>query len=201
MSHLNWIDLIILAIFFLSIIAGFVKGFIREIISLVTLIAAFVIAIMFSNALASMFTSSDTVQSAMSQSSSAIGTSTENPVSYVAIGLSFILLFIGTIIVGSIVSFILNIAFQTGILGFGNRLLGAGFGLVRGFIINLVLIFFVQLTAFGSEAAWHESRFVNYFQPAVEWLGNVVSPSLAHLKDKFSQTVENVNSQIQNVTP
>lgn len=200
MSNLNLVDIFILAIFFFSIMTGFARGFIREAVSLLTLIAAFIIAIMFTNPLAHAFTSSSTVQTAVSHTSNVIGVSTETPVSYLALGVSFALLFIATMIVGSIISYLLNVVFETGFLGFGNRLLGGVFGLVRGFIINLVLIFVVQLTSLDTEPWWVHSRFVEDFQPAVQRLGALVSPSLANLKQKFNQTLEQVNTHIQGVT-
>ena len=200
MSNLNWVDYIVLAIFFFSILAGLTRGLVREVVSLVTLIAAFAVAIMFSSQLAAVFTNTAVVQSVVNQASGAIGVNTAQPVSYMALGISFGLLFAGTVIVGAIIGYCLNIAFQTGILGIGNRLLGAVFGLARGFIINLVIIFLVQLSPLSSEAWWQQSYFVGVFQPAVVWLGDFVSPSLANLKAKFGQTFQNVNSQIQNVT-
>lgn len=200
MSNFNWVDYIFLAIFFLSTLAGLARGFVKEIISLITLIAAFIVAIMFSNALATAFTSSPSVQNAMSQATTAIGVNTAQPVSYLALGISFALLFAGTVIAGAIIGSIMNIAFQTGILGLGNRLLGAIFGLCRGFIINLVIIFLVQLTPFSSQQSWQQSHIVASYQPAVIWLGNVVSPSLSNLKTKFGETFQNVNSQIQDMT-
>lgn len=198
MSNLNWIDYIILLIFFFSIIAGFIRGFVKEVVSLITLVAAFVIATMFSNALAQLFTSHPSVQNAVSQATTSLGVDTAQPVSYIALGISFALLFAGTIIVGMIVSFFLNFAFKSGVLGIGNRLLGGIFGLVRGYIINLALIFVVQLTPLGTQASWSQSQFVNMYQPAVQWLGNIVSPSLANLKARFEQTIQNFGSQLQN---
>lgn len=199
MADMNFVDLIILAIFFISALVGLFRGLVSEVVSLVTLIAAFVIAILFAQPLASAFTHSAPVQDVVNQTSGAIGVSTSQPVSYLAIGISFAVLFGGTIIVGAIVKLLLNLAFQTGILGLGNRLFGAIFGLVRGFIINLVLIFLVQLSPFGSQPWWHQSQFVVAYQPAVAWLGGIVSPALANLKVKFEQTMQNVGSQIQNV--
>lgn len=196
-ANLNWVDYIILAIFFFSILSGFGRGFVREVVSLVTLIAAFVIAILFSNALALAFTSSAPVQNAVTQASSAIGMNAAQPVSYLALGISFGVLFAGTVIVGSLIGYFLNVAFQTGILGIGNRILGAGFGFCRGFLINLVIIFVVQLTPFGSSPSWGQSQLVRSFQPAVVWLGGVVSPALSNLKAKFGQTLQDVNSSIQ----
>ncbi len=196
-TNLNWVDYIVLIIFFLSILIGLKRGLVKEVIALVTLIAAIIIAALFSNPLAEMITHSASVQSAVNQASASIGANAAQPVSYAALGISFALLFIATIIVGAIISSLLNIAVQTGILGIGNRLLGAVFGLVRGFFINLVIIFVVQLTPLGNQAWWHQSQFVTSFQTAVQWLGNIVSPSLADLKTKFGQTVQNANATIQ----
>jgi membrane protein required for colicin V production len=200
MANFNWVDYIIVAIFILSILAGFGRGLVKEVVSLITLIAAFVVAIMFANPLATAFTSSSSVQNAVSQASTAIGASAAQPVSYLALGLSFGLLFAGTIIAGAIISSILNLAFQTGILGIGNRILGGVFGFFRGYIINLVMIFLVQLSPLGSQSWWQQSQLVGAFQPQVAWLGDLVSPSLANLKAKFGQTLQGVNSSIQNMT-
>lgn len=197
MLHFNWVDYTVLAIFLISILIGLSRGLAREIISLLTLIAAFVVAILFSNTLATVFTHSATVQNMVNQASSSVGENAVQSVSYLALGVSFIILFVGTIIVGAIIGFILNLALQTGIVGFGNRLLGGIFGFCRGFIMNLVLIFVIQLTGLSSQSWWHESYFVNLYQPVVQWLGNLVSPSLAHLKEKFGKTFENVNSELQ----
>jgi membrane protein required for colicin V production len=200
MSNLNFVDFIILAIFFFSILAGLGRGFVREIVSLITWIVAFVVATTFANSLAAYFTSAPVVQTAVSQASQAIGVSAAQPVSYAALGISFAILFIGTLIAGALVGYFLNIAFQVGVLGIGNRLLGGIFGFVRGFIINLVLIFLVQLSPFGNAPWWHQSQFVASFQPAVQWLDGVVSPSLANLKAKLGQTLQDVNTQFQGVT-
>lgn len=200
MSNLNWVDFIILAIFLFSIIAGFSRGFVREIVSLITLIAAFIIAIMFSNALAEMFTHSTAIQGLISQASTSSGIDAAKPVSYIALAISFGLLFAATIFVGSLLSYFLNIAFQTGVLGFGNRLLGGVFGFVRGFILNLVMIFIVQLTPLGDEGWWVESRFVNSYQPAVQWLGKIVSPTLANLKEKFGKALQDVGGQVRDLS-
>lgn len=199
-SGLNFIDLIILAIFVFSALVGFGRGLIGEVISLLTLIAAFAIAIMFASPLSQVFTTSSVVQSAVTQSTSTIGMNTAQPVSYLALALSFGLLFAATCIVGAVLKTILNLAFNVGILGIGNRILGAGFGLVRGYLINLVLIFLVQLSPFSSEPWWQQSKFVNDYQPSVAWLGSIVSPALTNLKARVGTAVQSVGSTIQNYT-
>ncbi len=200
MQDLNVVDLIILAIFFFSAVTGLIRGLVSEVISLGTLIAAFAIAILFAQPLANAFTSSAPVQSVVSQASGAIGVNTTKPISYVALGISFGVLFAGTVLVGAIVRLLLNTAFQTGMLGLGNRLLGGAFGIARGFVINLVIIFVAQLSPIASQPWWQQSKMVNSFQPAVVWLGGVVSPALSSLKTKFNQTIQQVGSSIQGIS-
>lgn len=200
MSNLNWVDLIILAFFFLSIIAGMGRGFIGEVVSLLTWIMAFIVAITFTYPLASAFTSSSSVQGIVTQASSAIGMSASQPVSYLALVICFLILFAGTILAGSLLGYFLNFAFQVGTLGIGNRLLGGIFGFARGFIINLVLIFLVQLTPFNKASWWQQSQFVASFQPTVQWLDGIISPNLGNLKAKIAQEFQKVTSTIQNMT-
>lgn len=198
MADFNFVDYILLAIFLFSILAGFGRGFVREIIALLTLFAAVFVATMFSNTLAVAFTSSPGVQSAVNEASTTIGMNAAQPVSYIAIAISFALLFAGTMLLGSLIGYFINMAFQFGLIGMGNRLLGAAFGAARGFVFNVVLVFLVQLTPFSSQPLWQQSKLVAELQPAVVWLGNIVSPSLAGLKDRVGQTMQNVNSSIQN---
>ena len=188
MANLNYVDYILLAIFVLSVLAGIGRGLVREIIALITLIAAVVVSIMFADTLAQSFTSSNASAAA----------------SYVAIGGSFALIFIGTLLIGSLIGYVVNMAFQFGMLGFTNRLLGSIFGAIRGLVFIVVLVFLVQLTSFSNQDTWQQSQVVAASKPAVVWLGNIVSPSLSGLKDKFNQTMQNVNPQAtpnQNETP
>lgn len=200
MSQMNFVDIFILVVFFMSMVAGFVRGLVSEVISLATLIAAFVIAIMFSESLATYFTSTQSVQNVVTQTSGAIGVNTAQPVGYVALGVSFGILFGLTVFVGAIVKYIINIPFQFGILGLGNRVFGGFFGLARGFIINLVIIFLVQLSPLGTQPWWGSSQFVRAYQPAVGWLGNAISPALSGLRAKFDSTLQGVGSQLQGIS-
>lgn len=196
MGNLNIIDILILVIIFGSVIIGFGRGLVSELLSLLTVIAAFVIAIMFTTALANFFTTSAPVQTVVSQTSSAIGTSTATPVSYVAYGVSFAALFVGTMIVGSVIKWILNLIFSYGILGLGNRLLGGVFGFVRGCLIVVGIIFVVQLSPISKETFWQQSQFVPQFQPAVVWLAGVVNPALSSIKSTFGSTIQGVTGSV-----
>ena len=167
---------------------------------MLSVVAALIVAIMFANPMATAFTSSAGVQQAVSQATSTLNVNTAQPVSYLAIGISFAVLFAGTMLLGALIGFFLNLAFSTGMLGVGNRLLGAVFGFGRGFIFVMVIIFVVQLTPMITSVWWQHSQMVVAFQPAVGWLANIVSPNLANIKSRLEQTVGNMNSTLQNIT-
>lgn len=191
MAAFNSADWVIVAIFALSILAGIMRGLVREIIALITMIAAFVVAILFTNPLAQAITNTGPVQHAMQQT----GEHASLPITYVTFGVSFALLFIGVMIIGAILGFFLNAIFTTGFLGFGNRLLGGLFGFIRGVILTLTLIFILQLTAISNQHWWHRSVLIKAYQPALSWLGKIVSPSLANLKEKFAGALTNMGSE------
>lgn len=195
MANFNWVDYVVLVVFFLSILSGFARGLVREVVSLLTWIAAFIVAVLFTDRLAALLANMPIIQRVTGDTSTAAGA-----FSYLTIGISFALLFAGTIIVGALIGLIINSVVAASGVGIVNRLLGGLFGLGRGYIIVLVLIFLVQLTSMGTQSWWHESQFAVSFQPTVQWLGDLISPSLANLKERFGQTVQEVGSQLQDVT-
>jgi membrane protein required for colicin V production len=191
----NPVDIVILVIFVLSIIIGFGRGLISEILSLITLIAAFIVGIIFTNSFAAYLASTPAMQSMVNSTSTASGTSTAEPASYMLFAASFAILFIITYIIGSVVKLLLNMMFTPGVIGFINRLLGGIFGVVRGYLLNLALILLIQLSPFSASAQWQASKYVPMFQPQVAWLANVISPKLADLKKTFSSAVESVSDK------
>lgn len=194
MSNLNWVDILILCVFLFSVLAGLMRGLVKEIISLLTWIAAFIIAIIFSSKLAALFTGTQQVQSAISSASNAVGTSAAQSISVLSVGVSFIILFVGTLLIGSIIGSIISKAVDSVGIGFINRFLGGVFGLARAFLLVLVGMFLIQLTTLQQQPWWVQSQFVSSFQPAVVWLGGVVAPGLASLKDTLNNTIQNIKS-------
>lgn len=192
MTEFNFVDLTILAILFFSVVAGLMRGFVKEVVSLLTWLVAFIVAGMFSGRLASYFMSSPRMQSAFSSAASNTGVDASHPLSYVAIGISFLLIFVCVVILGAVLSFILTRALEAGGISFVNRLLGGVFGLGRGILSVVIIAFLVQLSPLGSQAWWQESEFVKSIQPAVQWLGQWVHPGLESLKSKVGDTLKNV---------
>ena len=117
----NWLDWVLTAIVVVSIVPAALKGFIRELIALATLVAALVIAALGYTRAAGWFedlTRSHTV----------------------ALGAGFLALFLGTLIVGALASAAAKKLVQTAGLQTFDRILGGVFGLIRGLAIDCVLL-------------------------------------------------------------
>jgi len=183
MFNLNSVDTAILLVFFVSILVGLMRGFIREIISLFTWIAAFVISILFSGTLANTFAGS-------SSSTSSLGAGS---VHMLALSSCFIGLFVATLIIGSFVGRFISQMVESQGVSLANRFLGALFGFIRGLLVVLLAIFLGQLTPMSSQPAWAQSQFVAAYQPAVKWLDDLVQPGLSSLKSQVGNSMRNVS--------
>jgi membrane protein required for colicin V production len=116
-------------------------------------------------------------------------------VSFLSIAISFVLIFVVTLIIGSIINRMITRAVEAGGISFANRILGAFFGLGRGYLINLAIIFTIQL--FPMEQNWAgDSKLVASFQPAVKWLDEFVQPGLDKLKSEIQNRTQNVSNTI-----
>jgi membrane protein required for colicin V production len=195
---LNSVDYFVLFIFAISILAGYLRGFLKEVISVVTLIAATVVSTMFAGKLAAAFsgTANDTAQNAMGSSGLA-GSGTA--ISMVSIGISYVALFLATMLVGYIVStLITGLAAGAG-ASLSNRFLGAIFGAVRGYIIVIILMFIAELTPMGEQPAWAQSEFVKSFQPMVSWIEKTVHPGLEKIIDQAQSAFQGASGGMDNV--
>ncbi|MCD6039908.1 MAG: cvpA [Gammaproteobacteria bacterium] len=166
-----------------------------EIISIISWVAAFFIACMFAPRLAAMFAgTSGTVQTTISNMAGKIGVDANGAVSILTVGVCFVALFVGTLLIGTIVGYLMTSITAVPGISFFNRILGGVFGFAKGYIINLVIIFVVQMTPVAQEPVWAQSQFVQVYQPAVAWLGNVVQPGYESLKATVGQTLDNMKS-------
>ena len=184
MSGLNPVDCMIILIFLLSMVWGLMKGFLKEVISVLSWIAATLVAMTFASPLATHFGGSTAAVT------NTVGASAAHPISLVALGICFIILFIATLFIGSIIGYILSGIVNSVGLGFVNRILGAVFGFFRGIIFVVIFMFIAELTPLGSQPAWAQSALVQKFQPTVAWFSNLVQPGIAALKAKSASAMQ-----------
>ena len=142
---MNWADWTILAIVAISTLIGLSRGFVRETLSLLTWVAAFVIAMMFRDQLAPLL--SNLVDTPSLQAIAA-----------------FAILFLFTLLAGAGLNMTLSAFVEATGLSGTDRVLGMVFGLLRGGIIVIALLILAPaLVPVEEDAWWRESSLIPHF--------------------------------------
>jgi membrane protein required for colicin V production len=183
MANFNWFDFVILAILFFSILAGLSRGLVREVIAVLTWVAAYVVASMFANRLALAFT----------------GDHANGSISALSFWMCFIGLFIITLLAGGIINHIISRSVDSVGLGIGNRFFGGIFGLIRGYLVALVVIYILQFTWVKEEAFWSESRLIPSFKTSLDTLDKWVQPGFDRVKTTMEQTLRDTQNIVANI--
>ncbi|EDP45799.1 CvpA family protein [Rickettsiella grylli] len=164
MSTFNWIDYTIIAIIALSVLISVMRGFVREVISLVIWVAAIAVSFIFYRYIADLlvnFIHSDSAR----------------------LVISFVGLFLVTLVLGMLINYLISqLVANTGLSG-TDRVLGIIFGISRGILVVVLLMMLIRLTPFAKEETWQESVLVPHFQALEDWLRSFLPPSLHHSID------------------
>jgi membrane protein required for colicin V production len=141
-SLLDWL---LLAILIYSIAVSWFKGFIREVLGLITILAAVLLAAWFYRGVGDRF--KDVVR-------------TEN----IALFLGFSLIFVMTLLVGFITIWLITKFMKFAKVQWADRLLGAAFGFIRGWVFSAAVL--LALTAFEIQTEkLKNSELAPYFLP------------------------------------
>ena len=155
MNPLEW-QLVILLVY--SVVRAFLRGFFQEAFALAGLILGFLFACWFYRTLATNLK----------------GLITSREIAELA---AFLLVLAGAMIVASLLGRLLRHTASAIGLGFVDRLLGAGFGLVRGALLGVALL--LAATAFLPRAPWIEnSHLAPYFLRAAHAVSFVMPSDL-----------------------
>lgn len=170
-----WVDLAIIAIIGLSVLTGLIRGFVKELIALAVWILAFWLAFHYSQDL------DPWLQKYIQDKTARTVT-------------AFILILISTLIAGGIVNAMLSFILKRSGLSGTDRILGMGFGFIRGVFIVALIMVVIQMTSLPHEEYSKESKLYAQFDPLVNWLS-------ASMPD-FINKVKTFNKEsIPNTTP
>ena len=142
---MTWADYTILGIILVSAILGLVRGFLREVASLLVWLVGFWIAVRYAPAVGDAFKFVKTAEDRL------------------IIGYAVVL--VAVLIVGTVVGMLLKKLVDSSGAVAGDRGLGTLFGAVRGVVVVTVLILMGSMVLVPQPAWWRESKLIPYAAP------------------------------------
>jgi membrane protein required for colicin V production len=180
----NWLDYLFIAVFALSVLQSFRRGFAREIVGMVAAIAALVLGMWFYGSVGAVirgWAGSDRL----------------------ADFLGFLTVVFGVLILGSIVGAVIRSLVRAVGLSFFDRLLGAAFGLVRGAIVCIALL--MAWLAFGHAVGSKTAPSLVVHSQIAPYLMEasrvVVAAAPMELKRSFHEGYDLVHAEIRKRAP
>lgn len=150
MEQFNWPDIFIITVILLSFLIGLFRGLIKESLSLVTWVLAIVLAAMFAEPFSSVITF------------------TKEP--FIRMVTAFFIIFLSTVIVGAFINYFVGLLVRKTPFSTPDRVLGGGFGLLRGVVIMTVVVLLAGLTPLTQADWWQTSYSVEKFETLAIWV-------------------------------
>lgn len=161
---MDWPDYAILGVILVSVVVGALRGFIKEVFSLLVWAAAFLVAYHFAGDVADLMQEAVTLPSART-----------------AMGFSG--LFIAVLLVGGLINYLLGrLVESTGLSG-TDRLLGGVFGAARGLVLIVAVLLVCGFTPIPGDPWWQESRTIKRMMPLVAWTAAYLPESVVEHLD------------------
>lgn len=153
--HFGVFDYVLIGIVLLSVIVSFFRGFLREAISLATWFFAFYLSIRFSpivdNALRSLIS--------------------HNTTRYI---ISIVAVFIVVLMIGMLINKMARSIVTTTGLGLFDKILGAVFGIARGFLFVIIILLVITESSYQDSAWFKQSMMAPYFKQPVAYFINLL---------------------------
>ena len=154
-----WIDYALLAVVGISGAVSLMRGFLREVLSLIGWVAAFWVAIAFSGEAATL------IEAHVSSPS-------------VRHAIAFAALFVGVLLLSGVVLRLMGLLVEkTGLSG-TDRTLGILFGVLRGVVIAGLLVLLAGLTPLPRDPWWSRSVFLPHFERVANEIRAYLPPDI-----------------------
>jgi len=155
-----WIDYCIVGLVALSALIGLIRGLVREVFSLVLWFAAGWFGLHYNHDFSKYLGNAITDESAR-------------------FAVSFLAIFIGILLLGGMIVYLLvKLVDSTG-LGGTDRLAGLLFGVAKGVLIVSILVLLAGVTPVAKEPWWSQSKLIPSFESVAKWLRTQVPSGLA----------------------
>lgn len=159
-----WVDYVFIAIVLCSLLVGVLRGLVREALSLIAWVLAFVLTLRYAPALAE-----------------ALKGSIHTPA--VRTAAAYALLFFAVLLAGALVTWLVSLIVKSVGLGGVDRMLGAGFGLMRGLFIAVAAVLLAGASEAKTEPWWRASVLIPQIEPFSERLHRLIPDQwLAYLR-------------------
>lgn len=171
---MNWLDVVLSLVLAWSVVAGFRKGLTREVIGLASVVVALLLGTWFYGTAASYL----------------LPYISSRPAASFA---GFLLVFCGVILLGAVVSAIVRKFLKVTGLSIFDKILGAGFGLIRGGLIGVALVMGTMAFSTGDKppSSVVGSRLAPYM---IDGAQVVVAVAPFELKHGFHKTYDQVKT-------
>ncbi len=148
LNDLGWVDLTLLALLGVSVLIGLARGLVFELMSLVGWVVAYIAAQAYSPRLA-------------------VHLPIGSPGSALQLGVAFVLAFVGVLVVWALLARLIRMGLHATPLTLIDRLLGAGFGLLRGAVLLLAVATAVAFTPALRSQPWRDSHAAGWLNLAL----------------------------------
>lgn len=163
----NWIDYAVIIIIVLSLLIGVVRGFVSEVISIITWVAAFLLAFKYAPPIATHLTFTDSPMTA-----------------YV---IAFAVIFVLVLVFGITTNVLIRqLWHRTGVPAM-DRILGLLLGIVRGVLIIAFILLFIWGSPLQNEPKVKEAQLLPLFTPIVTWLRGILPEKVVHFSEWSKQ--------------
>jgi membrane protein required for colicin V production len=166
-SQLTWFDFCIIVLMSFSVLLGIKRGLLREVISLLSWVAAFTIAIVFSEDLALLYIKHY------------VGNE------FLSLVISFLVLFLTTLTIGLIINYVVaGFIVSAGNIIWINHIFGAVFGFLRGIMITVFIMFLLMSTPMREQAWFQKAQTTMLLKTPISWMQQHIKMSVPSKKEQ-----------------
>lgn len=156
-------DFAVIGIMLFSIGLGLWRGLAHEAMSIIGLIIGYQLARMYAESLAALLPAASGPE-------------------YVRVIIAFVAIFVAVVFAFDAVAWMISKLMGTTGLGWLNRILGGGFGVIRGGLLLLILVWLAGMTSLPQQSFWRDATFsrplVSIALEQKDWLPNNLAQKL-----------------------